>query len=498
MEAIRRAWQRLEQRYTYRIPTAIVCTVTLLITTAIWTVATDDRRDRLDTAGGPETLTQDGAGLATGSTADTTATTVAATDTTATAAGPTTAGAGAAQAPGGGAGGAGATNACPEGLDKGVCTGITGDRIRVGTHTAATQCGAPLPDTSDPDEAEAEDWVLYINQVQGGVNGKQLELHDADDGYCPEYAGAAARQLIDEARAFAVQGFLGADQNRTVAEYAQGRGVPYLAGGGPQEWAGRWSVFHQNQSSYDVMYPAILRFIVGPAGLNRPNAKIGMMYVDTPDVADPTNRAFKAVPEANVVAKIPLQQGIKQSFLNEIREMVAAGVDTVYCNCHPLNMVAFVQQADAQGFKPQYTFISQGYDLDLVLRLFAGDSTWSKNAKGLSNFCHPSHPCAKPYEAKLKQVRPEAILSQVSLLGIHAIELFAEPMRRAGENLNRASYSQALQGLEGWTTGLTAPIDLAPDRSVGLTGFAMYQSPGSGSRAYQMIDAGGQTFRNGW
>jgi branched-chain amino acid transport system substrate-binding protein len=161
-------------------------------------------------------------------------------------------------------------------------------------------------------------------------------------------------------------------------------------------------------------------------------------------------------------------------------------------------MVAFVQQADAQQFKPQYTFVSQGADLDVVLRLFPGDSTWAKNVKGLSNFCHQSHDCAKPYEAKLKQVKPDAIMSQLSLVGIHAIEMWAEPMRRVGPDLSRTRYMAALQGLEGWTTGLTAPVDLAPDRSVGAMGFAVYHSPGSGARNYQMVSVGDQAFRNDW
>jgi branched-chain amino acid transport system substrate-binding protein len=516
MDRLLAYWRRLEGRYTYRIPTAALTVSALIIATGLWAAAGGGGASvenlqagngrQANAAGVP--YTGEGSEFAGDGTpgVDANRSTVSSVPGRGTRA----AGAPSAQAPttapgapGSGEGAAtqpevAGSAACPEGLDKGDCTGVTPDVIRIGTHAAATQCGTEIPDTSDPNEAEADDWIEYINQVEGGVHGRKLEPYDADDGYCPEMAGQAANQLIDEYRVFAVQGFLGVDQNRVVAEKAQSRSVPYIAGGGPMEWAARWSVFHQNQSSYDVMYPAVLKYIVGSKGLNMPKAKIGMMYVDTPDVKDPTLRSFKAVPQANVAVKIPLSDGIKQNFLEEIRQMQAAGVEVVYCNCHPLNMVAFVQQADAQQFKPQYTFVSQGADLDVVLRLFPGDSTWAKNVKGLSNFCHQTHPCSKPYEAKLKQVKPDAIMSQLSLVGIHAIEMFAEPMRRVGPDLSRARYVGALQGLEGWTTGLTAPIDLSPDRSVGAMGFAVYSSPGTGSRNYQMVDVDGQAYRSDW
>ena len=502
METIQVWWSRTEQRYTYRIPTAALTVAALLVATGLWAVA-DGRgpveQDRAASGAiAPGYVAPDG-----GASSETLLPGVdeAPGSSGGSGASPTRTGASdSGGRAGGGGGGQAATlaAACPDGLDKGGCTGITDKTIRIGTHAAESQCGVPLPDTSDPSEAGAGDWLRYVNQVEGGIHGRKLELYEADDGYCPEMAGTAATQLIDENRVFAAEGFLGVDQSRVVAEKANSRGVPYLSGGGPQEWAARWRVFHQNQSSYDVMYPALLRYIVGRQGLNKPKAVIGVMYVDTPDVRDPTKRSFKAVPAANVKVAIPLSQGIKSNFLEEIRQMQAAGVDTVYCNCHPLNMVAFVQQADAQLFRPQYTFVSQGADLDLLLRLFPADSTWTANAKGLSNLCHQTHPCSKPYEAKLKQVNPDATLSQLSIVGIHAIEMFAEPMRRAGRDLNRTRFMQALQGLDGWTTGLTGPIHLSPDRSTGALGLAVYHSPGTGAQHYQMISVGGQAFRLDW
>lgn len=383
--------------------------------------------------------------------------------------------------------------ACPEGLDAGGCTGVTDQTIRLGIHTAESECGVPLPDTSDEDEADADTWVDYINEIEGGLHGRLIEYYEADDGYCPSMAGEAARELIDEHRVFSVQGYLGVDQNRTVAEHADARGVPYLSGGGPRDWAERWSIFYQSQSSYELMYEQVLRYIVSPDGLDMPDANIGMMYADTPDVEEPTFRSFDRVPEANVVESIPIE-GIQQDFSSEISQMRASDVDVVYCNCHPLNTVSFVNQADAQLWHPQYTFVSQGHDLDIILRLFSDESTWKKNAEGLSNFCHQSHPCHEPYVEKLRQVNPDAEVSQVSLVGIHAIEMWAEPIRRVGPELNRERYMEELGGLDGWTTGLTGGMHYEPNRSVGATGFAKYVSPGEGADEYEMVSVNGEAY----
>ena len=564
MKSVLAWWDRVERRYTYRIPTAVVCTALLVVGTAVWGMSSDDRKTgqreivagapaparsaaptqgapgqpATQAAGAPSTAAQGGQASAAPSGAAPSAPSGGSTSAggytapsggTASASGgaaPSGSGSSASGGTSGGTSGGGTSpssgntpsdqstqaapaeqvssqpeeNACPNGLDQGDCTGVTPDTIRIGTHSAQTRCGTPLPDTTDPNEAEASDWVKYVNDVEGGINGRKLDLYTADDGYCPEYAGRAAAQLIDENRVFSVQGFLGVDQNRVVAEKAQSRGVPYLAGGGPQEWAQKWTIFHQNQSSYDVMYPAVLKYIVGKNGLNMPDKKIGMMYVDTPDVRDPTLRSFQAVPEAKIVASLPITAsgGIKQDFLNEITEFRSKGAEVIYCNCHPLNMVAFVQQADAQGYKPQYTFVSQGADLDLVLRLFPGDSTWAQNAKGLSNFCHQTHPCSAPYAEKIKKVKPGAVVSQVSLIGVHAIEMWAEPLRRMGPQVNRTKLMQQWADLNGWSTGLTGPIYLSPDRSTGAIGFAVYQSPGAGAHNYQMVDVNGSAYNQDW
>lgn len=497
MQALRLWWESVQQKYTYRIPTALGTGIVLITSLAIFAIG----------ANNPQSLTTiqtgagQGIGYGIGEASPREASSPGATEATTQVASVEAGGVSRPRAAGTQAAGDTAeVSACPEGMDKGGCTGIAPKEIRLGIHAALTQCGTALPDTSDPNEAEADTWVEYINKVEGGIHGRQLKLFTEDDGYCPAIAGQAATKLIDEYRVFSAQGFLGVDQNRTVAEKAQNRGVPYIAGGGPRDWEARWSVFHQGQSSYDVMYPAVLKFIIGASGLNRPDARIGVIYIDTPDVRDPTVRSFSAVPQANVVSKYPFTDpdGIKQDWLDAIAQFRRDTVNLVYCNCHPLNTVAFVAQADAQGFKPQYSFVSQGHDLDLVLRLFPGDSTFAVNAKGISNYCHPSHPCMKPYEAKIKQVKPNAVVSQVSLVGIHAIEMWAEALRRAGYDVNRAKFIEQLATYEGWTTGLTGPVDLSPNRSVGAVGFAKYESPGAGSRAWRMVDVGGKPYNGNW
>jgi hypothetical protein len=388
-----------------------------------------------------------------------------------------------------------------------MCTGITRTTIRLGAHIPwSLQCGAvPVAAGDNPQEPHPLAWLDYINRFEPQrVYGRTLIYYPkpkdrgdragTDDGACAVMARAAATYLIDTRRVFSVQGWLGTNTIPAVAELAQLRGVPYLAGGGPREWSQRWRVFHQNYASGDHSTTALLRFIKSPKGLNRAEAQLGVLYRNTPDNKLYTLRSLAVVPFHRKALAEPIVDG-QPDFLNQIRDFKNANVDLVFCNCVFTDLVSFVRQADAQGYTPQYTFAGQGADLDLTLRAFGPDSSWVRNrTRGLSAMCYPDHPCARSFAGRLRRVlEPPQEVTQLSLFTAHLAEIWVEALHRVGPNLNRPLFMRALESLDGWTDGLTAPLEVFPDRSVGVSGFAVYQADPVALK-YEMLDVDGRPF----
>lgn len=381
---------------------------------------------------------------------------------------------------------------CPE---RGACRGIDATTVRIGLHLTAGSCGTPVAVELPPTELGPGDWAAYVNRVQGGVHGRTIEVTLADDGGCRQGASEAARAL-EETGVLALGGVSGWEESAGAVSDAARRGTAYAGPGGPADWADM-PVFHQGAAGFDVLFPALLRYIVGPAGLNRPEARIGVLYRDVPEVGGPALRSLVSVPAARVVATIPVgERGIET--VSALRRLRQTEADVVVCHCPPGVLVPFVEAADAADYRPQYAFAAQGYDLDQVLAAFPPDSTFTANASGLSVFCHPEHPCAEPHRRALTDVRPGATLTQRSIRTIHLLDLLIEPLRRAGPSVDRVSYARHLASIDGWTTGLTGAVELSPDRSVGATAFAVYESPGPGATAWRMTDLAGRPFNTSW
>ncbi len=62
----------------------------------------------------------------------------------------------------------------------------------------------------------------------GGANGRQFELISADDGYEPNKSIAAAKQLIDDDKVFALVGSVGTPTSAAVQPIAAEAGVPFI------------------------------------------------------------------------------------------------------------------------------------------------------------------------------------------------------------------------------------------------------------------------------
>ena len=314
-----------------------------------------------------------------------------------------------------GPGGPGVTVPGGAPFDYGLRTqGVDANEVKLGLSYNTTGCGdaglleAMVGSATAGDIDKALDaFTRYIND-NGGINGRTLRVVVADDGGggCPEKALAAARQLVDDEKVFALIPGL-----HEVSDYAAANAVPTFVGRDDPDSLARfgpngigvlqditrnhraWASFGRYYLHSDEHTPCLVHPEAGVSGdwpvyariLNEEMANVGLSFADT------------------VVYKEDVSTAQQQSSA-AVARLKSKNCDQVYFMAgNPIALIFFTQAAELARWRPTWTFTSYMAlaDSDLAGRLMTPQQ-W-ENAIGLSTRVpageHPKeHNCRDIYE----------------------------------------------------------------------------------------------------
>src|SRR3990170_824977 len=102
--------------------------------------------------------------------------------------------------------------------------GVTDTEIVLGTHFPLSQhlAAAYAPIAT----AGMKGYFDYINDTEGGVNGRKIRFIICDSQYSPPVAAECARKLVEQDKVFAIVGGLGTPAHSAVWKYLEENGVP--------------------------------------------------------------------------------------------------------------------------------------------------------------------------------------------------------------------------------------------------------------------------------
>lgn len=166
--------------------------------------------------------------------------------------------------------------ACGNGGQPAVQTdvGITSDQILLGNTIAQSGPAAAYGTIGNAELA----YFTYVNNNQGGVNGRKIKFKILDDGYNPAQTVPLTHQLVEQDKVFAMFSGLGTQDQTSVRDYLNQQKVPqmFVATGattfdldyGKNTWTLGWQPPYQGES----------RIYAKDVLANHPNAKIGVLY----------------------------------------------------------------------------------------------------------------------------------------------------------------------------------------------------------------------------
>src|SRR6202162_5754453 len=152
--------------------------------------------------------------------------------------------------------------------------GVTSNSILLGNTIAQSGPAAAYGTIANASNA----YFTYINNTQGGVNGRKITYKILDDVYNPANTVPLTKQLVEQEKVFAMFGGLGTQPQVSVRDYLNTKKVPQLfVATGATTFMADFGA-HPYTIGWQPPYQGEARIYAKDVLANHPNAKIGVLY----------------------------------------------------------------------------------------------------------------------------------------------------------------------------------------------------------------------------
>ena len=345
--------------------------------------------------------------------------------------------------------------------------GVTDDSILVG---CSNSFSGPLvyPGTQLVNNG-LEGYFGYVND-RGGVHGRKIITQYYDDGYKPQNAVANTKRLVDQDKVFAIVSSQGTGAVMATVKFLTQNKVPLIFPFQGVPISGQKTIF-TSFTPYSNQSELVVTWLVKVKGFKR----IGILYQD-----DKYGYTFRD-PAKKTLAKFGLKLIAAESYKRGAKDLSAqvvklrkANLDACLLVATPPPGAAFLKEAHKQGWKGT-KIISSGPLTDekyINLSGGVGEGIW-----GLSLWPDPvnsNDPAVVEYREIMEKYGKDRdkTPNRYSLYGYYYARLFVAGLQRAGKDLTRESYIEALEGIKGWENGITPPVSFsATDHLAQNSGF---------------------------
>ncbi len=295
----------------------------------------------------------------------------------------------------------------------------------------------------------------------GGVNGRKLVLVREDDRCEPAGAIEAVRKLIYDDKVFAIDGGGCSNAAAAVRPDVEKAGIPWVV----------FAAVHDALTvpvSPDIFSPALTATVESKAqlafALQQGAKRIAIVAMHDSwgrSRLDPLMAAFKAkgvTPVANEEMDPDANDATAQ-----VLHLRAANPDAVIMILFPKPAAVFIRDAAKFGFKPL-----------AIGQSSIGDPAAFEEQVGVpgatSNFVTiamvkvtPDDPSVAAWRAEVTKLYPSDRLSVFNLFGVGSAEVMVEGLRRAGHDLTREKFIDAMNHLTNFQTDVYGgPITCTP------------------------------------
>lgn len=304
--------------------------------------------------------------------------------------------------------------------------------------------------------------IAYFNMVneKGGINGRKVNLISLDDGYSPPKTVEQTRRLVEQDEVLLMFGQIGTAPSMATRAYLNSMEVPqlFISGGAsafnnPKEfpWTVGTSITYHGEA---VQFGQYLR-------KHLPDAKIGIIFQNDDFGRDYQHGVRQGLGDA-ADKMVVIEQGFETTeptIESQLLSIRAAGADVLVIGCITKYAIMALSFLGRQDWHPQVMLTNGSISVSQVLEPAGKEN--AINAITASPYKDPSDPRWKDdpeYIAYLdfmgkyaKDLNPN---DQYALSGYITVQLMAEVLRRAGDDLSRENIMSVVTNLSGYRPGM--------------------------------------------
>jgi branched-chain amino acid transport system substrate-binding protein len=295
---------------------------------------------------------------------------------------------------------------------------------------------------------------LRMLNAQSGINGRKVTLISLDNGYAPPKALEGARRLVEQDRVWAIVGNLGTPTTAAIQTYLQQAHVPNLAvlsGASRFNDPARFPWTTPGIQSYRTEGRVYGKYILQ----SRPEARIAVLYQNDDlgkDYLTGLAEGLGARAKEMIVSVVSYEV-TDPTIDSQIITLHASGADVLVEFVTPKPASQAIRKVYEIGWHPTHIVSVTGALVSAVLKpagaeksagiitassgMDPSDPQWSDNSdvKAFHDFMRNFYPDGDPN-------------SILAFLGYSVANVFAEIVRRCGDNLSREHLVESYTHLE--------------------------------------------------
>ncbi len=351
--------------------------------------------------------------------------------------------------------------------------GVTDTTIKIGN---ISDTNGPIAALGIPRVEACKALVQQVND-QGGIHGRKLIYVTESDSYRPAQTRAAFKKLVEVDGVFAFVGSLGVGTVMSIIPDIKRKKIPYVMPGGssrilfepPQRYIfGNWPNF------YDFVRIHV-DYVVHD--LKMPNARFAHIGPDD-ELSRDTLRGFEAQLAKYPGAKLVVSARFKRGSVDVSSQVAAArraNPDVVVISTMFVTAAVIAKEMKKIGWSP-IMMMDPAAASPLLIKM-GGKAVEGAIVQFTTEQQHHSLAGITFYKQVIKKYLPNSKYnpSVYGATGFYELMVAIEGLKRAGRNLTRESYIEALESIKNYEIGGAPVVTFGPEKRAGADTVLIYQ-----------------------
>jgi branched-chain amino acid transport system substrate-binding protein len=353
----------------------------------------------------------------------------------------------------------------PEPVVKPVL-GVTADEILIGSSLALEGHAGYLGTQTI---RGALSYINFINE-QGGVHGRKIKVIAYDDGYDPQRCVFNTQKLINEDKVFVLFNYVGTPTSVKILPIVEEAKIPLLGlftGANVLREPFKRYIINVRASYYQETQAMVKHFVedleISKVAVFYQYDDYGFDGLRGTEIALDTYGLAPVATGSYIRGTLDVEDGLDKIIASDAQAVIMIGT---YDPC-----AKFINLAKSKGFNPIFHNVSFVGSDELARRL-------DEEVEGVivtQVVPPPEAPevrtllwGAEEYSNLLKKYYPEDEISIVGLEGYINARVLVEGLMRAGMELNREIFIDAIDSIQNYSLGIANTLTFTPDDHQGL------------------------------